>query len=165
MFIISSHLECFTGIPAPPPAPVPAPVVETRQYTLYHVNGALTSLSPHKGFRNYVKHRAVAIGVKGFIWRSPNVHAKLVVSGTVEQLVAMEIFLDEMRRYAMVEAYDRVPPEREVVGNFFAVLPSQSSKVNTGEHSDKALDEVASNSSADQPAFLGAPSPHSYKSK
>jgi acylphosphatase len=163
MFIIRSHLECFTGIPVPPPAPAPAPVVETRQYDLYHVNGALTSLSSHKGFRNYVKHRAINIGVKGFIWRVPDVHAIIIFSGTHEQVRAAEEFLREMQKQGMIEAIARTTPEKQPFDGF-SVLPSVRSKVQTGVFSEKALDDVVSQSSADQPMFRGAPSPYSNKS-
>jgi acylphosphatase len=113
-------------------------------------------LSPHKGFRNYVKHRAIAIGVKGFIWRIPNVHASIVISGTYQQVLTAESFLLEMKEQGMIEAIARVKQPEQEPFDGFSVLPSVRKGVKTGDYSDKALDEVASHSSADQPAFLGA---------
>ena len=71
---------------------VPTPPLELREYTLYNIDGSLTSLSDTKGFRNYVAKKMTIIGVSGSIQRSPKQNAVVVARGTFDQLAQVEAF-------------------------------------------------------------------------
>ena len=131
---------------------VPTPPLELREYTLYNIDGSLTSLSDTKGFRNYVAKKMTTIGVSGSIQRYPRDNAVLVARGTIDQLVQVEEFLLELRDYyKMITRVDEnLVVKTKPLGNDFIVEKSVRGHIVTGEHSDNSLDRVTSISSADQ---------------
>ncbi len=142
--------------------PAPAEEEDTNIYVLqvkmFHIDGIKSALSPYRGFRNYVCHECRSMGLRGFVWRVPNVHGKLLARGTRSQLDLLVDFLGVMERGGFFESYIFERPEFNTYTGNFNILPSRVRFVSTGEYSDSSLHEVLSNSSADTPILQGPPS-------
>ena len=63
-----------------------------------------------KGFRNYVRLKAEQLGITGSIMRTPNVHARVVLYGTQEQLNNFDKFIREMGGMHMIQACTEEEP-------------------------------------------------------
>eukprot|EP00981_Chlorochromonas_danica_P010030 scaffold2935_cov154-Ochromonas_danica.AAC.1 len=159
------------NLPLPPPSaavqPV-APVFPTHhapqeefilQLKFHSVDGTKFILSEYRGFRNFIVSKATEIGLKGYVWRIPLVHATIVAVGTEDQLRALLTLCKTLRKDLLIQAFTREKPERDVLDDAFVKLPSTRRHVRTGKYSDAQDDDVASTTSVDQPV-LGAPSPH-----
>lgn len=71
---------------------------------LFDVNGCLTSLSEHKGFRNFVKTTADNIGVTGIIQRYHRQDVLIDFEGTDSQVRGFQRFLRECEDQEMVHS-------------------------------------------------------------
>ena len=97
--------------------------------------------------------------MSGYVWRIPNVHAKILARGTRMQLQAVLDFAAQLREHGYVGSYI-VESEHDYIVSIdgFDILPSTRKYVETGEGSDKSLDDVHSTGSHEI-AFVGSPAP------
>jgi acylphosphatase len=102
------------------------------------VDGSLTSLSEHRGFRKFVVKKALEIGITGTIQRyySRNVKIVLDISSRV-QWDAFKMFLSQISDQKMIGGFQFV---KEEVATFqhedFFIIQDFSSKAEQGLHSD-----------------------------
>jgi hypothetical protein len=132
-------------------------------YLLEDINGSLISLSGERGFRNYVARRLTAVGVSGYIQRSPRTRANLIVIGTAEQHHEVQDFLDEIKTQNMIFDYfiSTEKPAFLPARQRFVVAKSARRHVVTGTYSESTLDQVSTVSSRSERELLGSPSVHS----
>jgi len=92
---------------------------------LIDVDGGLTSLSEHKGFRKFFVARATQIGITGTIQRVTLNNVRIIFeTSSQEQLNLLSKFLGECIDQAMLSRYD-VEAEEEVT------LPHESFGIKT----------------------------------
>lgn len=128
---------------------------------LIRVDGTRASLSVHRGFRRFVQAECRQRGLRGYVWRVPNVHAKVLATGTRSQLESLLAFVRSLQADGFIETFMPETPEFAILIADFDILPSTRRHVAKGTFSDPTLDDVVSTASADLPMFRGAPSPHS----
>ena len=148
-----------------PPVPPPPPIIYRKKniecivYSVTNImligsvlrfdtiNASILQLNDdqdptRKGFRNFVRLRAEQLGITGNIMRTPNVHARVVLYGTMEMLQNFDEFINEMGHLGMIEACNELeglsvshrPP------NCFKVLKSTSSHARRGPYSEEEYD-------------------------
>eukprot|EP01032_Pedospumella_encystans_P008392 gene8392-9969_t len=143
--------------------PGPPDVIDNREFIvqlkLVNIDGTRFELSPFKGFRNYIKFKCDELGLKGYVWRVPVVHGKIVAAGTKAQLDNLIVFCKSLRSAGYIDTFTQEPAERNILIDSFDKLPSNRRHVQTGTFSDAKDDDVVSTTSADLPVLLGPPSP------
>jgi acylphosphatase len=132
------------------------------QLKLFHIDGTRASLSEHRGFRKFVQVECQKLELKGYVWRVPNVHGKILAIGTRSQLDSLLRFVHDLQQYHFIQTFKPENPEFAVLTESFDILPSNRRHVETGLYSDQDLDDVVSTASADLPMLRGSPSPHSH---
>lgn len=79
---------------------------------LRDVDGSLTVLSPHHGFRKFVQAKAMEIGITGSIQRYHHSDVRMRYEGTVSQIKQFIAFLNMCRRQGMIGSVDQVSSTR-----------------------------------------------------
>lgn len=171
MVLISSctlgdtHLQRPIARPAPqllpPPPPVEDPMEYIAQFKLVRIDGVKPQLAKPSGFRKFVQKECTDIGVKGYVWRVPDVHGKILAVGKRAQMDSLLSFIRRLQTHGFIETFKPEAPEFAVLNETFDILPSSRRHVKTGGFSDRDLDDVVSTASADLPMLRGSPSPHS----
>ena len=158
-FNVSNHHYCNYPLSAEVPAPEFGITLK-----LVGINGSLASLSPAGGFRKSLKAFCDQHNIRGWIRRTPRVHAEVHVEGTDEKHGHFGRYLFELleqgiiKNYSPISSLDRVFPNVYTV-SVFLILQNSSPHVVNGDYSGHEFD-AASRSSADREQFVGAPSPH-----
>ncbi|RYH13359.1 hypothetical protein EON65_35825 [archaeon] len=117
------------------------------QFKIYHIDSSKDVLKGFKGFRKYVQDMCRSLGLHGYIWRIPNVHARILATGTRGQLHGLLDFLKNMQESELIGFFEVERPERGVFSTDFHVRPSESRFVETGEYSDQDMDDVVTTTS------------------
>jgi acylphosphatase len=123
------------------------------QLKIYAIDDTLVSLDQYGGFPNLIVTECRQIGLRGYVWRVPITHARILAAGSKEQIDRLLEYLNMLQGRHLFNSFIVEPPERPVVTNAFTVLPSTEKGVATGLDSKKELDEVVSDSSADTPGL------------
>lgn len=131
--------------------------------TLRDVNGSLTTLSPHRGFRRFVQAKAKEIGITGSIQRYHHSDVRIQFEGTIPQIKLFIAFLNLCREQGMIENFDGCKQRIEALRYFndFVVDPDLSCAVVNGgmilkgAFSDGNEFDKVSVCSADFPILLG----------
>ena len=126
--------------------------------TLVNVNGSLTSLSSSRGFRNYVKANATAMGITGVIQRYHHNDVRIQFEGTENQVRDFTHFLTACRGQHMIELFEGVSRSSNIIRLYdtfdiitdFSRIVEQGGKVIRGQYSDPDHDKLSVYSS-DQP--------------
>jgi acylphosphatase len=165
-FSLSAAALVVTGSALQPLQPLlppgPPDATDTRQFRLQlkliNIDGTRFELSPYGGFRNYVKAKCNELGVRGYVWREPKVHGKILAAGTKDQLNSLIDFCEELVTAHYIETFEEERATQNIVVRTFHKLPSKSKHVVTGRFSNpKDDDVVSSTSSADKPvSMMGA---------
>eukprot|EP01033_Poteriospumella_lacustris_P011240 gene11242-7993_t len=135
--------------PVPEFLPPPGPLEHSRQFIVFGIDGIKASLAQPKGFRKFVKGKCQEIGLKGYVWRIPRAHGKILAKGTRDQLQALINFLNELRQHGFIETFIPEPnPQFPVLTDTFDVLRQH---VVSGVYSGKELDDMVSADSDDMP--------------
>eukprot|EP01033_Poteriospumella_lacustris_P005004 gene5003-3575_t len=79
---------------------------------LRNVNGSLTVLSPHHGFRKFVQAKTIEIGITGSIQRYHHSDVRMRFEGTASQIKQFITFLNLCRRQGMIGSVDPVSNTR-----------------------------------------------------
>lgn len=98
------------------------------------------------------------MGLKGYVWREPNAHGKILAIGTRYQLDSLISFAQALQHHHFITTFVCENHEFAVFNESFDILPSRRRHVQTGQYSDQAVDEVFSMGSADLPMLRGSPS-------
>ena len=124
------------------------------QLKLVSIDGIRVSLAEWSGFRKFFKSKATDIGLRGYIWRVPITHAAVVATGSKVQIGMLIDFVQELKEHMFIQTFFVERPTQPILTSTFDILPSQRRRVTTGLYSEKELDEVASQSSADTPVMF-----------
>jgi acylphosphatase len=166
-YICLFSIVSIAGQALPPPAPIAheQPLLypgslSVREYVvqivMWNINGSLASLAQPGGFRKLVATQCSRIGLAGFVWRVPRSDGKILARGSGPKIDALLEFLKEMVDVSLVGGFAAEDHhDFSVLSNNFIVKPSSRRRVITGRYSDTALDDVASNNSADHTPVLG----------
>ena len=132
-------------------------ITELFAYSLWldNVNGSLTSLGDHGGFRKYVKVVADDIGVKGHIKRERLYAVSITVEGTNDQIKSFFAFVKSIAEQEMCEIHFFNQLVSRGLYTGFKILRNASTQSRTGEYSDKEYDAI-SQSSADRQVLGGS---------
>ena len=79
-------------LPPSPPSPQEEQELYTIQLLLIYVDGTKAKLSVHRGFRRFVLIECRQRGLRGYVWRVPREHAKILASGTSYQVDSLIYF-------------------------------------------------------------------------
>jgi len=90
-----------------PPLPPAQEVYIYMTEILREVNGSLTVLSPHHGFRKFVQAKATEIGITGSIQRYHHSDVRIHYEGTASQITRFIAFLNLCRHQGMIGAVDK----------------------------------------------------------
>lgn len=155
----------------PPPAPLPAPTAPpTKKFAatlrLNNVDGSLTSLSEHKGFRNYTRAQAEEIGITGFVQRYYQSDVLLHYEGTVGQINMLFGFLRTCKAQGMIESFVYHKEEREIrdhmyetfdiLKDHFKTGQGQGGRVFKGPYSDECQYDKLTNYSGSEGHLIGS---------
>lgn len=124
------------------------------QLKLVSIDGIRVSLAEWGGFRKFFKSKATEIGLRGYIWRVPITHAAVVATGSKAQIDLLIDFVKELKEHMFIDTFVVEMPTQPILTSTFDIIPSRRCRVATGMYSEKELDEVASQSSADSPVML-----------
>jgi hypothetical protein len=132
---------------------------------LIGINRQKVSLSIVGGFRKSVKFFCDEHCIRGWIRRTPIVHAEIYLEGTIEQHSQFRIYLDKLVEQEIIESYSPKTQLEPVLSDLysqpiFSIKQNSSCFVVNGTHSGHEFDK-ASQSTADREQFIGARSPHS----
>jgi acylphosphatase len=130
---------------------------------LVEVNGSLTTLSEHRGFRNFVKAKADELGVTGTIQRYHHNDVMIEFEGTIQQVREFREFLRMCQGQDMIQTFANeylTPSDYLKFENFkilkdFSRTVERGGKVVRGQYSDGQYDKI-SEYSADSPFLRGA---------
>ena len=166
MYLPNAYYVAFLPPPPPPmtshqpslfPANTPENDVLVMQVKVFNIDGTLVSLTPARGFRNYIVERCNALGLRGYVWREPTINGKICALGTQTQLNGLMALLRNLVQYHFITGFE-VEAYRDVliaIPNFM-VRPSPRRRVRTGMYSDGGLDDAFSTNSADLSPVLGS---------
>jgi acylphosphatase len=124
------------------------------QLKLVSIDEIRVSLAEWGGFRKFFKSKATDIGLRGYIWRVPITHAAVVATGSKVQIDMLIDFVKELKEHMFIQTFVVERPTQPILTPTFDILPSRRRGVTTGLYSEKELDEVASQSSADTPEMF-----------
>jgi acylphosphatase len=130
---------------------------------LVKVNGSLTTLSEHRGFRNFIKAKADELGVTGTIQRYRHNDVQIEFEGTNQQVGEFLHFLRMCRGQGMIQNFTNITERK---GEFlhhdnFQIVTDLSrtvergGRVIKGQYSDSQYDKI-SEYSADSPFLRGS---------
>jgi acylphosphatase len=127
------------------------------------VNGSLTTLSEHRGFRNFVKAKADELGVTGTIQRYHLKDVMIEFEGTNRQVGEFMHFLQMCSAQEMIQTFTDMIDSRGEFLHYdnFRILEDLSKpverggKVIRGQYSDGQCDKI-SEYSGDSPILRGA---------
>jgi acylphosphatase len=155
-------LNVLGPLPPPPPPIVPVAAYLTCRMRLVEVNGSLTTLSEHQGFRNFVKAKADELGVTGRIQRYYHNDVLIEFEGTIQQVRELRQFLTRCQGQDMIQTFrdDILSPSDDLMFDNFKILKDFSRTVERrgnvkGEYSDGQFDKI-SEYSADSPFLIDA---------
>lgn len=130
---------------------------------LRDVNGSLTVLSPHHGFRKFVQAKAIEIGITGSIQRYHHRDVRIQYEGTALQIIQFIAFLNLCRHQGMIGVVDKINRTRAEERRFddflidmdFSRTVTNGGKVIKGLYSDGDEYDKLSEYSANSPMLLG----------
>ena len=130
---------------------------------LRDVDGSLTVLSTHRGFRKFVQAKAIEIGITGSIQRYHHSDVRIHYEGTALQIEQFIAFLNLCRHQSMIGAVDkfyRIKADERRFDDFlidrdFSRTVTNGGKVLKGRYSDGDEYDKVSEYSANSPILLG----------
>jgi acylphosphatase len=128
------------------------------------VNGSLTKLSPHHGFRKFVQAKAKEMGITGSIQRYHYSDVQIQFEGTIPQMKLFTSFLCLCREQGMIGMFDdykqnsyaiRLFDDFHIDNEDFCRNAANGGKVIKGPNSDGDEYGNMSEYSANSPMLLG----------
>jgi acylphosphatase len=111
-----------------------APPLYAISIRLVEVNGKLTSLSEHKGFRKFVRESAEIVGVTGTIQRYHHNDVKIFFEGPMDAAARFQAYLRHWQQQGMFQTFADYEPKQAVfpLFNSFSIIQDHSRTVERG---------------------------------